>query len=229
MGIIFFEVYWFDVNRLKFISRCDWLISLGGASIHFWTIINFLPFFLLFIQNVSFWILIFHSKVSNFLVDILKLQGNKFLKINKFINKTFAITIVPPDINVLIDITSIIFGVPLISVSLFIWCFSLLISLIFSVNFLFTSDNSVCIFLIFDFKSLTLLALLVFSTFRLFLFWIFSPLNLFSSLNRLFIVSISAKCSLMSFFETSTPSDDKSTKPVGVQLIYVYLLFFSTK
>ena len=27
MGIIFFKVYWFGVNWLKFISRCDWLIS----------------------------------------------------------------------------------------------------------------------------------------------------------------------------------------------------------
>ena len=37
------------------------------------------------------------------MVDILKLQGNKFLKSNKVINKTFVMTIVPPDINVLID------------------------------------------------------------------------------------------------------------------------------
>ena len=62
-----------------------------------------LPFFLLFIQSVFLWILIFHIKVSNFLVDILKLQGNKSLKINKFINETFVITIVPHDINVLTD------------------------------------------------------------------------------------------------------------------------------
>ena len=102
-------------------------------------------------------------KVSNFLFDILKLHGNNFLKINKFINKTFVITIVPHDINVLID-TSIVFGLPLISVSLFI-CFSLLISLIFSANFLFTSDNSICTLLICVSKSLTLFVLLVFSTF----------------------------------------------------------------
>ena len=39
-------------------------------------------------------------------------------------------------------------------------------------------------------------------------------------------VSILTKCSLMSFIKTSTPSDDKSTKPVGMQLTHVYFLFF---
>ena len=63
----------------------------------------FHPLFLSFIQSVFLCILIFHIKVSNFLVDMLKLHGNKFLKINKFINKAFVITIVPHDINVLID------------------------------------------------------------------------------------------------------------------------------
>ena len=68
--------------------------------------------------------------------------------------------------------------------------------------------------------------LLVFSIFRLFLFWIFSPLKCwFSSPNRLFIVSILTKCSLMSFIKTSAPSDDKSTKSVGVQLTHVYICF----
>ena len=31
------------------------------------------------------------------------------------------------------------------------------------------------------------------------------------------------------FINTSIPSDDKSTKPAGVQLMHMYLLFFSTK
>ena len=205
MGIIF---YWFGVNWLKFISRCNWVISFGRVSIYFWTIMYFLPFLLLFIQSVSWWILIFHIKVSNFLVDIWKLHNNKFLSSLIF--------------------TSIVFGSPLTSVSLFICCVSLLISLILSANFLFASDNYVCIFLIFVSKSLALFALLVFSTFRLFSFWIFSPLKCwFSSLNRLCIVSTLIKCSLMSFIKTSNPSDD--TKPVGVELTHLYLLFCSTK
>ena len=59
---------------------------------------------------------IFHLKASNFPVDILKVQGNKFLKINKFIRKTSIIAIVPPDIHV---VTSITFGVSFIFVSVF--------------------------------------------------------------------------------------------------------------
>ena len=98
MGIIFFEVYLFGVNWLGFISRCNWKVS-----VYFWTIMCFLLFFLLFVQSVSLWILTFHIKVSNFLVDILKLHSKKFLKINKFINKTFVITIAPHDINALND------------------------------------------------------------------------------------------------------------------------------
>ena len=128
MGIVFFEVYWFDVNWLKFISRCDWLISFGSVSIcfvfllllFFLTIICFLPFFLLFIQRVSLWILIFHTKVSNFLVDILKLQGNKFLKINKVINKRLPLSLFLLILVSSLILTSIIFGVPFISVSLFV-------------------------------------------------------------------------------------------------------------
>ena len=102
IGIIFFEVYCLGVNWLKFIPRCHWVIFFGIFSIYFWIIICcFL--FLLFIQSASLWILIFPIKVSNFLVDILKLQGKEFLKINKLINKTSVITIAPPDINVFIN------------------------------------------------------------------------------------------------------------------------------
>ena len=118
MGIIFFEVYWFGVNWLKFISRSNWFISSSRVSIYFELLCaSFHSSCCSF--SVSLWTLIFHVKDSNFLVDILKLHGNNFLKINKFINKTFVITIVPHHINVLID-TSIVFGLPLISVSLFI-------------------------------------------------------------------------------------------------------------
>ena len=167
-------VVWCKLTEiLKYISRCDWLISFAKVSIYCWTIIWSLPFFLLFIQNVSLWILIFHIKVSDFLVDILKLQGNKFLKINKVIIKTFVITIVLPDINVLI----LIFGVPLISVSLFIWRFSLLISLIFSADFLFASDNSVFDFLIILFLIFLILFSKSFLLLNCFYFKYFLPLN----------------------------------------------------
>ena len=81
------------------------LVDIFWYSFHLFlnrTIICLFPF-LLFIQRVSLWILIFRIKVSNFFVDILKLHGNKFLKINKAIKKMFVITIIPPDINALID------------------------------------------------------------------------------------------------------------------------------
>ena len=80
-------------------------------------------------------------------------------------------------------------------------------------------------------KSLTLCTLLVFFTFKLFLFWIFPPPLKwwFSSLNRWLVVSILTKCYLMSFINTSFPSDNKPNKTVTVQLIHVYSRFFSTE
>ena len=130
----------------------------------------FLPFSLLFIQSVSLWILIFHIQISNFLVDILTLHGKKFLKINKFINKTFVITIFPHDINVLID--THVYGIRFtVDICVFVYLmFQSVDFLYIFTNFLFASDNSVCIFFIFVSISLTLFVLLVFSTLRLFLF-----------------------------------------------------------
>ena len=125
-------------------------------SIYFWTIICFFAFFLFFIQSVSLWILIFLIKVSNFLVDISKLQSNKFTKSTKLSRKRSSLPLFLLILMSSLILTSIIFGVPLISASLHIWCFSLLISLVFSADFLFASDNSVCNFLIFVCKSLTL-------------------------------------------------------------------------
>ena len=78
------------------------MIIFGRVFIYFCTIFCFLPFFLLFIQIARLWILILRIKVSNFLVDILKLQGNKFLKVNKVANKTFVIAIISLDVHVLI-------------------------------------------------------------------------------------------------------------------------------
>ena len=147
-----------------------------------------LPSALLVVQSVSSWIPTFHIKVSNFLVDILK--GNKLLEIIMVISKTFVIMMVHLLLMSSLILTSIIFGVPLISVSLFIWCFRLLISLIYSADFLFVAENSVCIFLIFVPKSLALFMLLVFSACKLLLFQIFYQLKRwFSSLNTGFIRS----------------------------------------
>ena len=147
-----------------------------------------LPSALLVVQSVSSWIPTFHIKVSNFLVDILK--GNKLLEIIMVISKTFVIMMVHLLLMSSLILTSIIFGVPLISVSLFIWCFRLLVSLIYSADFLFVAENSVCIFLIFVPKSLALFMLLVFSACKLLLFQIFYQLKCwFSSLNTGFIRS----------------------------------------
>ena len=112
-----------------------------------------------------FWLIFWNSKVTNFL---------------KSTNWSIKSSSLPLILLILMSssiLTSVMYDVPFISVSLFIWCFSLLISLIFSGDFLFASYNYVCIFLIFVSKSLTLFALLVFSTFKSFLFWIFSQLK----------------------------------------------------
>lgn len=52
------------------------------------------------------------------------------------------------------------------------------------------------------------------------------PFKCRSSLNRLSMISISTKYSWMSFTNTSTPFNCKSTKSVGAQLIHVYMLSF---
>lgn len=122
----------FAVNWLKFISRCDWLIIFGRVFIYFCILFCFLLFFLLFIQIVYLWILTLHIKVSNFLVDILKIQVNKFLKINKVVNKTFVVPIVSPDVYVLISTRFYYIWCTvdkMIPLSLFIWSFSLLVFL----------------------------------------------------------------------------------------------------
>ena len=126
-------------------------------------------------------------------------------------------------------LTSIVFGVPLMSVYLFIWRFSLLIYLILSADFLFDSNNSVCIFLIFVSKYLRCWSFLFLNCFY---FEYFLPLNddFPFSWKIVYCFDLNwAKCFLMSFINTSTPSDDKSTKHIGVRLTHVYLLFFSTK
>ena len=177
----------------------------------------FLPLFLLFIQIVYLWILIFHIKVSNFMVDILRLQGNKFLKINKGNNKMFVITIAPPDIHVLIN--THVYNVRC-TIEI---CFRLLISLMISADFLFAWDNFVCNFLIFVSKPSTLFVLLVSSTFKLILFWIFFLFKCWWVM-----VLIWNKCSLLTYI--NTPSCDyKSTKPVRKRLIHMYLRFFLIK
>ena len=181
----------YKFNRYKFISRCDWLIFFGNLYL-FCTIIWSRPFSMLFNQIFCLWMLIVHIKVSNFLVEILKLQDNKFLKINKVINETSIITIVPPDIHSSSILISITFGVPSIFVSFFVCCFSLLISLIISANFLFALDNFACFFLIFISKYLTLFPLLVFPILKLFLFWILLYKCWLSPFYRRFMVLISA-------------------------------------
>ena len=143
------------------------LVNIFWWSYYLFLYYYFLPFFLLFIQIVYLWILIFHIKVCNFMVDILRLQGNKFLKINKGNNKMFVITIAPSDIHVVIN--THVYNVR----STIEICFRLLISLMISADFLFAWDNFVCNFLIFVSKPSTLFVLLVSSTFKLILFWIF--------------------------------------------------------
>ena len=162
------------------------------VSIYFCTIIWSRPFSMLFNQIFCLWMLIVHIKVSNFLVDILKLQDNKFLKINKVINETSIITIVPPDIHSSSILISITFGVPSIFVSFFVCCFSLLISLIISADFLFALDNFACFFLIFISKYLMLFPMLVFPILKLFLFWILPHKCCLSPFYRRFMVLISA-------------------------------------
>ena len=67
---------------------------------------------------------------------ILQIAGC-FLKIDRDINKTFGVTIVPPDINVLID-THVNNNWCTVDICVFVYlCFSMLISLIFSADFLF--------------------------------------------------------------------------------------------
>ena len=172
---------------MKFISRCDWVIFFGRVSIYFWTIICCLRLFLLFrvfprgyqpfiLRLVTFWLIFW--KVTNCLKSLW--SSTKLSSLWLFILLLMSSSI----------LTSIIFGVPLISVSLFIWCFRLLISLIYSADFLFVAENSVCIFLIFVPKSLALFMLLVFSACKLLLFQIFYQLKRwFSSLNTGFIRS----------------------------------------
>ena len=133
------------------------------------------PFIL---KLVIFWLIFWNSKVTNCLKSLW--SSTKLLSLPLFILLLMTSSIV----------TSKLFGAPLISVSLFIWYFRLLISLIFSADFLFDADNSVWIFLIFVPKYLALFALLVFSTYKLFLFQIFYQLKCwFSSLNTGFIRS----------------------------------------
>ena len=190
MGIIFFKVYWFGVNWLKFISRCDWLISFLFISELLFAFLHssyssfrvFLCEYWSFILRLAiFWLIFWNSTVTNFL---------------KSTNSSIKRSSLPLFLMILMSsliLTSIVFGLPLISVSLFIWCFSLLISLIFSADF--------CLLRIIHFSIIWFLFLNLWHCLRcwsfLFLncFYFEYFLNWFFSHIRLFTVSISTKCS----------------------------------
>ena len=116
MGIIFLEVYWFGVNWLKFISRCDWLISFGILSVLF---LNYICIFLFFFYSFRvftcerwsfilrlaiFWLIFWNFKVTN----LLKLTASS---IKHSSSPLFLLILMSSSI-----LTSIIFGVPLICV-----------------------------------------------------------------------------------------------------------------
>ena len=100
-----------------FISRCYWLIYFGIVFFFFffcWTIC-FLPFFLLFIQSVYLWILIFHIKVR---ISWFIFWNSKITNFLKSTNSSITRLSFPLLLISSLILTSMIFGVPLISVFL---------------------------------------------------------------------------------------------------------------